>query len=276
MLVVGGGGQVPRGEGTGNGRLREQYIAEAPAPTVVYGIPLPPTATSTEIRLVKTVMSLAALLAVATVTVELINVLTSTGTRSVSLFSLFASLTVPACGYFGARGRNRVLLQTYSFVNWCCAFQFFLLCAFELINVNRQYEECEHCKSLSVEIETNATTPLCKSTSGETLDMSDCDSYMGKYLNAGLLVVGMCLLLFYTYNGYLSMKLAQLTIFTTSRVGVNNNNHGIQMTHPHALQTATNVGAGYNGQRVTPVMGHVIVVNERQAGGGGGSGSAPK
>ena len=49
-----------------------------------------------------------------------------------------------------------------------------------------------------------------------------------------------------------------------------------RQAHPHALQTATNVGAGYNGQRVTPVMGHVIVVNERQAGGGGGSGSAPK
>ena len=96
-----------------------------------------------------------------------------------SLFSLLASLTIPACGWFGARGRNRVLLQTYSFVNWCCAFQFFLVCAFEVVNINKTYDECKNCATMVGE--SSNRTFECLSSGGETLDVSDCDQYQGEY-----------------------------------------------------------------------------------------------
>ena len=253
----------------------------APQATVVYGIPLPPTATNGEVRLVRNVMTLSAILAIFTVANELLSHLEVTGSGgSASLLGLFISLTVPACGWFGARGRNRILLQTYSFVNWCCAFTWTLSVFFILVTTNQLHEECLQCKADyeagkepaqgNVNTTAPATTECLGKRSGQALDISKCDDINGGSGVIVVIVFSILLVIFYAYNGFLSTKLAQMSIFSGHRVGVVNRGvmeqRQVVVTQAGILQTATIQGstvyAARNSYEGQPVMGRAVVVNE--------------
>ena len=93
-----------------------QRQSTGPAPpqaTVVYGIPLPPTASDVEVKLVRTVMRLSAFMAIIAVIQQLYLVIVQKFHMQ-SLLSVLVSLLVPACGWYGAKERNKFFLQISS------------------------------------------------------------------------------------------------------------------------------------------------------------------
>merc|ERR1719502_1555327 len=86
-------------------------VTTVPQATVVYGIPLPPTASAAEIKLVRTVMRLSAIMALIAVIQQLYLVAVQKFHMQ-SLLSVLVSLLVPACGWYGAKERNKFFLQS--------------------------------------------------------------------------------------------------------------------------------------------------------------------
>ena len=112
--------------------------AAPPQATVVYGIPLPPTASDVEVKLVRTVMRLSAFMAIIAVIQQLYLVIVQKFHMQ-SLLSVLVSLLVPACGWYGAKERNKFFLQTFSCMNWCNALVFGIEFIGELLMFDAEY-----------------------------------------------------------------------------------------------------------------------------------------
>ena len=94
-----------------------------PQATMVYGIPLPPTASTAEIRLVRTVMRLSAIMALFAI-IQQVALMATGQFQAQNTLSIIVSLMVPACGWYGAKERNKFFLQIFSCMNWCNALVF--------------------------------------------------------------------------------------------------------------------------------------------------------
>ena len=240
--------------------------AAPPQATVVYGIPLPPTASAVEVKLVRTVMRLSAIMALMAVIQQLYLVAVQKFHMQ-SLLSVLVSLLVPACGWYGAKERNKFFLQTFSCMNWCNALVFGIEFIGELVMFDAEYHECVECRN-EASGKTN-TTKSCVMESrvaeDRKLDIYNCDQYRD---GAGVVfVLALCfgLVLFYSYNGILSSRLSNMDVFVSQRVHPGSNNQiGTQQQHVQMVPQTyyANSGIIHTQQQPQVAMGTVVVVQE--------------
>ena len=240
--------------------------AAPPQATVVYGIPLPPTASAVEVKLVRTVMRLSAIMALMAVIQQLYLVAVQKFHMQ-SLLSVLVSLLVPACGWYGAKERNKFFLQTFSCMNWCNALVFGIEFIGELVMFDAEYHQCVECRN-EASGKTN-TTKSCVMESrvaeDRKLDIYNCDQYRD---GAGVVfVLALCfgLVLFYSYNGILSSRLSNMDVFVSQRVHPGSNNQiGTQQQHVQMVPQTyyANSGIIHTQQQPQVAMGTVVVVQE--------------
>ncbi len=240
--------------------------AAPPQATVVYGIPLPPTASAVEVKLVRTVMRLSAIMALMAI-IQQIYLVAAQRFHMQSLLSVLVSLLVPACGWYGAKERNKFFLQTFSCMNWCNALVFGIEFIGELVMFDAEYHECVECRN-KASGETN-TTKSCVMESrvaeDTNLDINNCDQYRD---GAGVVfVLALCfgLVLFYSYNGILSSRLSNMDVFVSQRVHPDSNNHiGTQQQYVQMVPQNyyANSGIIHTQQQPQVAMGTVVVVQE--------------
>lgn len=244
-----------------------------PQATVVYGIPLPPSASEVEVRLVRTVMRLSAFMALIAIAQQLYLVAVQKFHMQ-SLLSVLVSLLVPACGWYGAKERNKFFLQTFSCMNWCNALVFGIEFIGELVLFDAEYQECVECRNDRHGADNSTTSCVMESrlTEDRKLDVNNCDQYRDGAGVVFVLVLCFALVLFYSYNGILSSRLSNMDVFVSQRVHPGSNNRiGTQQQHVQMVPQNYYANSGVIVTQQQPQMGTVVVVQE----GGGGSGAQP-
>ena len=241
-----------------------------PQATMVYGIPLPPTASTAEIRLVRTVMRLSAIMALVAI-IQQVTLMATGQFQAQNTLSIIVSLMVPACGWYGAKERNKFFLQIFSCMNWCNALVFGL----EFINVlmffDFEYHECLKCQEAKARAVKDAQnyTNNCKidwqNSEDKELDPTNCDQYRSGAGVVLILIIWFALIIFYSYNGILSSRLSNMDVFVSSRVHAGP--HGQVATQQQMIQMVpqnyAGAGAYSNGRNLNPPqLGNVIIVQE--------------
>eukprot|EP00944_MAST-04C_sp_MAST-4C-sp1_P007165 g7165.t1 len=244
-----------------------QRQSTGPAPpqaTVVYGIPLPPTASDVEVKLVRTVMRLSAFMAIIAVIQQLYLVIVQKFHMQ-SLLSVLVSLLVPACGWYGAKERNKFFLQTFSCMNWCNALVFGIEFIGELLMFDAEYHQCVECRNEKPD-EVNATkTCVIESrlTEDRKIDINNCDQYRDGATAVLVLVLCFGLVLFYSYNGILSSRLSNMDVFVSQRVHPGSNNHvATQQQHIQMVPQNYYANSGVIHTQQQPQVSRVVVVQE--------------
>ena len=148
----------------GSRRARESFDIErgpgAPQNMIVYGIPVPNSSGRGKFRvsdaqLLRRVLKISGALAIMVIIMESLNIIYRRTVEETSLDSVLgnfflqvlAGLAIPACGWFGAKTRDRNMLFSFCSCNFFCAcsnaMTFFVTMTLHI----RAMEACDRCSS---------------------------------------------------------------------------------------------------------------------------------